>query len=365
MAIINNPDFDKLCINVASCRLCSRMESSNRVLSRASGALDADIMFIGEAPGRLGADGSEIPFHGDKSGHNFEDLLNFASISRSRIFVTNAVICNPKDEKGNNSTPTKQEIINCANNLKMQIETIQPNIVVTLGAVALESTKFIEYHTLTLKEGVRNSFPWFNRTLVPLYHPGQRAMLHRSFANQRSDYQYLADKLKASYKNRYVNSNVKSNVLHVVNTILKKSPTISYFSLHKIFYLIELKFFQKKGERLTDAYIIRQKDGPYVTDLHMHKLKNNISNISFFNKNSILFLQKDFSLFPDDNDNEIDSEVDNIIQEVILDCFGKNQSELKTKVYMTSPMRKILRLEKDNSLNLYNTPIDFHKLISN
>ncbi|MBO0953076.1 uracil-DNA glycosylase family protein [Fibrella forsythiae] len=334
------------------------MSDSKRVLSRASGALDADIMFIGEAPGRLGADGSEIPFHGDKSGHNFEELLKFASISRSRIFVTNAVICNPKDEKGNNSTPTKQEVISCANNLKLQIETIQPKIVVTLGAVALESTKYIESHSLTLKDGVRKSFQWFNRTLVPLYHPGQRAMLHRSFANQRSDYQYLADKLKANYKDRYINTDVKADVLHIVNIILDKNPVISYFSLHKIFYLIELRFFQVEGERLTDAYIIRQKDGPYVTDLHMHKLKNSINNLSFFNKNGILFLKKEFSLFKEIITIE-NSRIENIVEDILQDCLGKDHAQLKTKVYMTTPMRKILKLEKDNALNLYNTPINF------
>jgi uracil-DNA glycosylase family 4 len=67
--------FDALCGQVIACQKCDRMKNSARVLSRVAGPIDAKIMFIGEAPGRLGADNSGIPFHGDKAGHNFEELL--------------------------------------------------------------------------------------------------------------------------------------------------------------------------------------------------------------------------------------------------------------------------------------------------
>src|SRR5690606_12666891 len=127
-------EFDTLCEKVQKCAKCARMCESQRVLNRSGGALDADVMFIGEAPGRLGADNSGIPFHGDKSGHNFEELLEFAGLNRSRIFVTNAVLCNPRDEDGNNSTPTKNEVQNCSDYLAKQIRIINPKIVVTLGA---------------------------------------------------------------------------------------------------------------------------------------------------------------------------------------------------------------------------------------
>ena len=95
--------YDTLCAQVQGCRKCYRMNESARVLSRAAGRIDAKIMFIGEAPGRLGADSSEIPFHGDKAGHNFEELLEFAGLTRASVFVTNAVLCNPRDASGNNA----------------------------------------------------------------------------------------------------------------------------------------------------------------------------------------------------------------------------------------------------------------------
>src|SRR5438128_2012162 len=95
--------FNNLCKEVQSCKLCPRMNNSLRVLNHSVGSLNAKIMFIGEAPGRLGADDSGIPFHGDKSGHNFEELLEFANLNRGDLYITNSVLCNPKDEKGNNS----------------------------------------------------------------------------------------------------------------------------------------------------------------------------------------------------------------------------------------------------------------------
>ena len=98
--------FDELISYVQECRLCERMCESARVLSWANGWPNAPLMFVGEAPGRLGADRTTIPFHGDKAGDNFARLLELASISRSQIFVTNAVLCNPRDVQGNNASPT-------------------------------------------------------------------------------------------------------------------------------------------------------------------------------------------------------------------------------------------------------------------
>src|SRR5437868_3267829 len=101
--------FVDLVARVQACRRCPRMEGSARVLGSGCGPLDATLIFVGEAPGRLGADGSHLPFHGDKSGHNFESLIEQVEISRYQVFVTNAVICNPKDATGNNATPSPNE----------------------------------------------------------------------------------------------------------------------------------------------------------------------------------------------------------------------------------------------------------------
>ena len=107
-------NFDNLISEIRKCDKCLRMYGISKIIGYSCGKPNSPIMFIGEAPGRLGADDTHIPFHGDKSGHNFESLLKAVGINRGDIFVTNSVLCNPKDENGNNDTPKNEEILNCS-----------------------------------------------------------------------------------------------------------------------------------------------------------------------------------------------------------------------------------------------------------
>ncbi|WP_165780047.1 uracil-DNA glycosylase family protein [Leptospira meyeri] len=339
------------------------MDGSQRVLNRSAGNIDADIMFVGEAPGRLGADNTGIPFHGDKAGHNFEELLDFAKIERAKIFVTNAILCNPKDDFGNNAPPAKVEISNCSNYLEEQIKVVNPKIIVTLGSVALESTRCIFRHSLNLKENVRTENSWFDRILIPLYHPGQRAMLHRSFANQRSDYQFVAEIMQRLYyrkKNNYQNAKVNYSILSVLKSIFANVNDLDYFKLHKLFYLIEYEFFKEHKERLTTAYIVRQKDGPYCTDLHIQKLKKWLPDMEIRNTKTNLMLSYHENLFANSNDT-ISEDAKKIILNAIKKYGKLSNAEIKTKVYLTQPMKEFLRAEKANKINLYNAPISFEK----
>src|SRR5476651_2468208 len=164
-------DFERLIGSVRACQACDRMCGSVRVLSWANGSPGASLMFVGEAPGRLGADRTAIPFHGDKSGDNFERLLELSKLSRADVFVTNAVLCNPRDSSGNNAPPAQSEVQRCAVHPRSQIDLVQPLLVMTLGAVALEATRAIESHDLTLRDSVRTANNWYGRKLLPLYHP--------------------------------------------------------------------------------------------------------------------------------------------------------------------------------------------------
>lgn len=352
--------FVDLCQQVQRCRLCPRMARSARILGLSSGSLNAGIMFIGEAPGRLGADSTGIPFHGDKAGDNFESLLDFVRISREDIFVTNAVLCNPRDDSGNNATPTLEEIANCSGFLRKQIEQIDPKIVVTLGANALKATSLIEGHSLTLREHVRTSHVWFGRKLVPLYHPGQRAMIHRSLANQRSDYQFVADQLKrVGVKPRTVRGKTAESVAEAVRAILHTKGEVSYFALHKLLYLLEWSYMNERGARLTGAYFIRQKDGPYCTDLQLTRLKAAIPIMQVRRMGSSLHLRlPEKDLFTNDDRSGADSsESVEFIRNQMKKYCGKSDSELKTRAYLTPPMKAILRKEKGEAENLYNAPI--------
>src|SRR4030042_6887023 len=106
--------FDNLVERVAHCSLCPRMLSRTKVLTSLNGSLDSQIIFVAEAPGRLGADKYGLPLHGDQTGRNFEMFLNHSGFYRDSVFITNAVLCNPRSIDGNNDSPTISEIRNCS-----------------------------------------------------------------------------------------------------------------------------------------------------------------------------------------------------------------------------------------------------------
>lgn len=359
--------FDTLCSKVVSCVKCERMCESQRVLNRSIGPLNAPLMFVGEAPGRIGADSSGIPFHGDKSGQNFEELIAMSGLSRNEIVVTNSVLCNPKDEKGNNATPTTKEVINCNSFLQEQISIINPKIIITLGAKALEATRLLEGHELTLREHVRTSHKWLGRTLIPLYHPGQRAMLHRSFANQRSDYKYVFDffnKIKNPSIKQY-NRAIKADVISIAKYIIDKCGSITYFNLHKIFYLIEYNFYNEYKVRLSNAYIVRQKDGPYCTDLHLSHLKKAIPDLIYKKSgdygNFVItrLRQSTLSIFDSPPESDFSMETKVLIDSVVSKYGSYTPENIKRASYLTRPMRNILKFESENRTSLYNTPLNF------
>jgi uracil-DNA glycosylase family 4 len=317
-------------------------------------------MFIGEAPGRLGADVTEIPFHGDRTGSNFEELLEFVGLSRADVYITNAVLCNPKSEAGTNSTPLRSEVQNCSPYLREQIDLVNPDIVVTLGGVALAALAAIEPHTLELSNHVRTVNRWYRRKVIPLYHPGARALVHRSMANQRSDYQFVADQLRRdSKKVRAVSGKTKQRVAVVANEIVRIRGELSYFALHKLFYLVECDAWKKLGHGLTDAYFIRQKDGPYCTDLHLSKLRKALPGLVVFGDTKRPQLRLSRSEAVPEEWSQLAPVLATLVQHVVSQADGLNDAELKRRVYLTAPMRQILRAEKTTMVNLYNAPIAF------
>src|SRR5262245_53373699 len=174
--------------------MCGR----SAVLSDLNGSIDARVMFIGEAPGRKGADRTRVPFSGDQSGANFDRYLNSIQLTREQIFITSAALCNPRSESGANRRPAKTELANCSDFLRRTIELVHPGVVVTLGSVALEALKRIHYHELNLKEHAAEIHSWQGRLLVPIYHPSPQVLAsHRREAQQLEDYQVVAQAVRA------------------------------------------------------------------------------------------------------------------------------------------------------------------------
>ena len=177
----------------AACRRCPSMCGRSAVLSELNGSVSAKVLFIGEAPGRKGADRTRVPFSGDQSGANFDRFLGSIGLKREDIFITSAALCNPRTESGANRRPTQKEIANCSPFLQRTIELINPAVIVTLGSVALEALKRIHYHEFNLKQSAARVQSWGGRVLVPIYHPSPQVLAsHRREAEQLKDYQVVA-----------------------------------------------------------------------------------------------------------------------------------------------------------------------------
>jgi DNA polymerase len=163
------------------------------VFSHLNGPVDARIMFIGEAPGRKGADRTRAPFSGDQSGKNFDRFISSIGLTRSQIFITSAALCNPRSASGANRRPTAREVANCSDFLRRTIALIDPKLVVTLGGIALDALKVVHYHELNLKEGAGKIHHWHQRLLVPLYHPSPQVLItSRDETAQLRDYEVVA-----------------------------------------------------------------------------------------------------------------------------------------------------------------------------
>src|SRR5205807_3424438 len=98
--------FHGLVAQAANCVRCPEMCDRAAVLSELNGSTNARVLFIGEAPGRKGADRTRVPFSGDQSGKNFDRFLASINLKSSEIFVTSAALCNPRVASGANRRPT-------------------------------------------------------------------------------------------------------------------------------------------------------------------------------------------------------------------------------------------------------------------
>ncbi|MEX0751093.1 MAG: uracil-DNA glycosylase [Dehalococcoidia bacterium] len=161
------------------------------MLGEASGTLQARVLFVAEAVGRRGGAITGVPLTRDESGKRFTRFLEAAGIARSESFITNAVLCNPIDERQRNRAPTSKEVARCRPFLTRTLEIVRPRVVVTLGQVALESLRAIAPHDAHLRSDIGRPVAWHGRWLVPMYHPGRQSTLHRAHDAQMQDWRRL------------------------------------------------------------------------------------------------------------------------------------------------------------------------------
>lgn len=146
---------------------------------------------MGEAPGRLGAGRTGVPFLGDVAGRRFERFLAYAGLQRENVFVTNAVLCLPLDGRGRNRRPRARELDECSGWLQDTLAAVDPDVVVAMGGVALEGLRRLEAHPLRVADAGSAPRPWHGRLLAVVYHPGARSRVHRPEAFQVADWAAL------------------------------------------------------------------------------------------------------------------------------------------------------------------------------
>jgi len=148
------------------CVRCPQLAATRRTVVFGSGHADADLMFVGEAPGRH-EDEQGVPFVG-QAGQLLDRLLAEIGLTRADVFVVNTLKCRPPG----NRDPHPAEIENCQEYLLRQLELIRPRVVCTLGNFA---TKLLRGDPVGItrlhgREEVRTIGPLTVR-LYPLFHP--------------------------------------------------------------------------------------------------------------------------------------------------------------------------------------------------
>ena len=121
--------LEKIAKKVQGCKNCKLCETRTNAVP-GKGNFDADVIFVGEAPGR-NEDQCGEPFVG-AAGKKLDAILEYAGINRNDVYITNIVKCRPP----NNRVPTKEEEISCIDYIKKEIEIINPKIICVMGNTA-------------------------------------------------------------------------------------------------------------------------------------------------------------------------------------------------------------------------------------
>jgi uracil-DNA glycosylase len=156
---------------IAVCTKCEIAKSRTKAVP-GEGAENAEIMFIGEAPG-YNEDQQGRPFVG-QAGHFLDELIASINLSRSQVYIANVIKCRPP----NNRDPLPIEISNCNPWLEAQIKTIRPRIIVTLGRYSM--AKFFPGKVISKIHGTHQVVDGV--TYFAMYHPA--AALHQGNLRQ-------------------------------------------------------------------------------------------------------------------------------------------------------------------------------------
>jgi uracil-DNA glycosylase family 4 len=173
-----------------TCQRCPQLASTRTTVVFGSGNADADLMFVGEAPG-ANEDKQGLPFVG-QAGRLLDTLLSEIGLTRGDVFVVNVLKCRPPG----NRDPLPQEIDSCQDYLFRQLELIEPKVVCTLGNFA---TKLLRGDVTGItrlhgRDELRQIGPRVVR-LYPLFHPAAALYTPAMLATLRGDFERIPELL--------------------------------------------------------------------------------------------------------------------------------------------------------------------------
>lgn len=169
-------------LTVTGCERCPALVESRTQITNGAGADDADLVFVGEAPGEQ-EDRDGEPFVG-RSGEVLDEVLVDVGIDRSTVRITNCVRCRPPE----NRDPTRTELQNCRGYLDREIAIVDPSLIVTLGKVPAEhlldrSVRVTDeagsVETIEIGDAARSVMVCVHPA-ASLYDPAQRETLERT-----------------------------------------------------------------------------------------------------------------------------------------------------------------------------------------
>jgi len=151
-----------------ACVKCPHLASSRKNVVFGVGSIDAQLMFVGEAPG-ADEDAQGEPFVG-AAGQLLTKIIQATGLSRDDVYIANILKCRPDMPAGSsgNRKPTPDEMATCIPYLHEQIDLIRPKVIVALGATAVEG---LLGKTVGITK-LRGHWQTYRGTpLMPTYHP--------------------------------------------------------------------------------------------------------------------------------------------------------------------------------------------------
>jgi uracil-DNA glycosylase family 4 len=154
---------------VATCQICPHLASTRTQTVFSAGNPEARLMFIGEAPGKDEDEQGE-PFVG-AAGQLLTKMITAMGLTRDDVYIANVLKCRPDMPEGSsgNRKPTHDEMRHCLPYLLAQVQIIRPQLIVALGATAVEGLLGEKKVFMTKIRGQIMDFQGI--PLIPTYHP--------------------------------------------------------------------------------------------------------------------------------------------------------------------------------------------------